>query len=168
MSLSMQETNQTSICSASEATSYVVTSGIPDETYGGSSQTVFMLQPFEDSILDSVKNLWMIMPPGDVKDQMRDLLEHLGHALSEDLLSQSEFSFVPKLHSFPTGNDSALLEWIAPDIRLGFSIESNPSQSSWYLATSDKLGYLSASGQLSEHELPSIVDDLVRFLCKFS
>ncbi len=168
MSLSMQETNQTSISSASEETSYLVPSVIPDKTYGGSPQPVFMPQPFENSILDSVKSLWQTMPPGSVREQIGDLIDQLGIALSDDHPSQSGSSFVPRLNTFQIEDDSSLIEWIAPDIRLGFSIESDPSQSSWYIATSEKLGYFSAAGLLFEGESPNLVDDLVSFIRQYS
>ena len=168
MSISTHETNHTSINADSEETPFVITSGYPDVTYSGSSQSAYMVQPFENSILESLKSFWSSAPPGAVKDQVGYLFEYLGYALLKDLPAQYGASFIPKINTFQTGEDSALIEWIAHDIRLGFNIEGDPSQSSWYLATSDKLGCFSASGQLSVRELSTILDELVSVIRQFS
>ena len=59
---------------------------------------------------------------------------------------------LPQLHAFAVQDGSLLIEWIFDDFRVGFSIEQNPSESSWYLVSNAKLGDINVAGDISQHE----------------
>ena len=56
---------------------------------------------------------------------------------------------LPPLHAFSLDDGSTLIEWIFTDFRIGFNVEPNPEESSWYLASNRNLGELNASGYIS-------------------
>jgi hypothetical protein len=75
-----------------------------------------------------------------------------------DTIDEAVYAFVavgdniyalPPLRASLPEDGSVSLEWISPDFRLGFNIEPNPDDSSWYIVTSKRLGEIGAYGFLS-------------------
>ncbi len=73
---------------------------------------------------------------------------------------------LPQLHAFAVQDGSALIEWIFDDFRVGFSIESIPSESSWYLVSNAKLGDISVAGDISQNgfETQNLMLKLLTFI----
>jgi hypothetical protein len=60
-------------------------------------------------------------------------------------------------------DQSALIEWIFKDFRIGFSIEPNIKDSGWYLVSNNNLQEMSASGELQLENLESLIINLLNF-----
>jgi hypothetical protein len=61
----------------------------------------------------------------------------------------ADISGFPPLHVGPEEHDgSLLLEIPFTNFRIGFGIERNPSESSWFLVSKDDAGSVAASGRL--------------------
>jgi len=73
-------------------------------------------------------------------------------------------ALLPALQAFWTEEGSLVLEWIMPNCRLGFSLDPNPAESSWYLITDATLGEIAASGFLQIATLKPLVRWLLTFL----
>ena len=76
--------------------------------------------------------------------------------------------YLPRLQAFNVDDGSVLIEWIFENFRIGFSIESDLKESSWYLVSDSCLGEISASGYLSENESDFLVTWLVNFVFSLS
>lgn len=59
------------------------------------------------------------------------------------------FDQLPSLHAVNVEDGSTLLEWIFDDFRIGFSIEKERNESSWYLVSSKKMTEMNAYGYIS-------------------
>ena len=77
---------------------------------------------------------------------------------------------LPHLHAFDVQDGSILIEWIFDDFRVGFSIEPVPTESSWYLVSNAKLGYIGTSGDISqdESETQNLMLELLTFVISHS
>ena len=87
-----------------------------------------------------------------VADEARKLLLIIAETT---LIFQSrgvDLEHLPHLHAFDVQDGSILIEWIFDDFRVGFSIEPVPSESSWYLVSTAKLGNIGESGNISQNE----------------
>lgn len=60
-------------------------------------------------------------------------------------------------------DNSALIEWIFKDFRIGFSIEPKIEESGWYLVTNSNLEEISASGLLDFLNLEQLLLNLLNF-----
>jgi len=97
----------------------------------------------------------------DSAQQARDLLS----AIQETLKWFPDFSdMIPQLRHSIAADGSVLFEWIFSDYRIGFNIEPNPQESSWYLVTNRKLGEISASGFISHINLRVLIQFLFSFI----
>jgi len=75
-----------------------------------------------------------------------------------------ELSYLPALSAFKVDDGSVLIEWIFDDFRIGFSIEPNVDESSWYLVSNEKLGDIGASGYISRNNINNLVLWLINFV----
>jgi hypothetical protein len=71
---------------------------------------------------------------------------------------------IPPIRSFNLEDGSISLEWVFNDFRIGFSIEENGDDSSWYIITNSNLGNVSASGYLSKIDINTIILWLINFI----
>jgi hypothetical protein len=79
-----------------------------------------------------------------------------------------DLSYLPELQGFIADDGSFLLEWIFSEYRVGFSIEPDAEQSSWFLITNRNLGEISASGFIAGNDLNSLVLWLLNFILSHS
>jgi hypothetical protein len=61
-------------------------------------------------------------------------------------------------------DDSVLIEWIFRDFRIGFSIETDRSQSNWYLVSNQNLNQVDLSGLLSSQNIGELLSVLIAFV----
>lgn len=117
-------------------------------------------------------------------DLIRPALEVVQQLENEDILNQAKsillilqktiiafhyhgfpFGHLPSLNAFNVEDGSTLIEWIYDDFRIGFSLEKDLDQSSWYLVSSDKLREINASGYLPiRSELETLILWLLNFV----
>jgi hypothetical protein len=69
---------------------------------------------------------------------------------------------LPQLRATAPEDDSLLIEWNFEGFRIGFNIEPDPNENSWYLI-SNTLGKVNASGYLPDSDIESIVSWLIIF-----
>ena len=72
-------------------------------------------------------------------------------------------SLLPPLKFHWLEDNSALIEWIFKDFRIGFSIEPDIEESGWYLVSNNNLEEISASGELDFKNLESLIVRLLNF-----
>jgi len=70
---------------------------------------------------------------------------------------------LPPLRGYNPKDGSILLEWDSPDFRIGFSLEPDEKESSWYLVSPKNLGGISASGFISPGKFSLLVCWLLYF-----
>lgn len=115
-----------------------------------------------------------------VTEQAKSILpkisdERMAHAIKNLILAIEEAASVyvtvggdiyalPPVHASTHDDSSVSLDWISPDFRLGFNVESNPDDSSWYLVTSKQLNEIGAYGFLSELDNRELASLLVNFV----
>ena len=105
-----------------------------------------------------------------VADEARRILSIIAKTI---LIFQSrgvDLGHLPHLHAFDVQDGSILIEWIFDDFRVGFSIEPVPTESSWYLVSNAKLGYIGTSGDISqdESETQNLMLELLTFVISHS
>ena len=61
-------------------------------------------------------------------------------------------------------DDSILIEWIFRDFRIGFSLETDRSQSNWYLVSNQNLNQVDLSGLLSSQDIEELLTSLIAFV----
>ena len=106
----------------------------------------------------------------DIADEARRILLIIAETI---LIFQSrgvDLGHLPHLHAFDVQDGSILIEWIFDDFRVGFSIEPVPTESSWYLVSNAKLGYIGTSGDISqdESETQNLMLELLTFVISHS
>jgi len=85
----------------------------------------------------------------EVAKQVERLLSFIDNIVNIAEQEKVDLSHIPSLHAYVEDDGSVLLEWVFPNFRIGFNIESNPDNSGWHLASNKKLGDMTASGQLA-------------------
>ena len=105
----------------------------------------------------------------NIKDpQMRDLFFKLFQSFQDHLLKYSsqkkETSHFPQVSIKMIEDGSILIEWIFIYFRIGFSIEPEINQSSWYLLSNEKLENKTESGFFNIENIDAIIDDLFYFI----
>ena len=115
----------------------------------------------------------------DILDKLRlkikDLTDQNVKKVSEQILILLEryinpFSNMnlPLFYSFIRDDGSFLIEWNFEHYKLGISIETNISDSSWNFVSDEKFGYFSASGETQNIKFNSILEWLVPFVIMMS
>jgi hypothetical protein len=77
-------------------------------------------------------------------------------------------SSIAPLHASNLEDGSLLIEWIFPNYRIGFAIESNSRDSSWYLVSTNELVDSNASGSLSDIDKKEFLPRLFYFVASHS
>jgi hypothetical protein len=148
-----------------EATHSITISPHPrDETTGGTLILEYAPLSIQTSLIDSAWRIAEAVGPGAVRSQIVELIQAIGWSIQRLPLATREEPMSLRLQSSLAPDGSALLEWISPKFRLGFNLEVERSQSSWFLVTSPELGGLAVSGQLFATGIEPIVNTLVRFI----
>jgi hypothetical protein len=83
-----------------------------------------------------------------------------------DFFEQCHIDLSNRRHLLPhiVDDGSILFEWAFNGYRVGFNLESNPQESSWYMVTSQDLGAITASGLLYGHDLNRLLVWIVTFI----
>jgi hypothetical protein len=84
--------------------------------------------------------------------------------ISRELDRQEIISLLAPIYAFPADDGSLLIEWIFDDFRVGFNLEEDMTNSSWYLVSKPSAGSIQASGYLRGDDLQSIVGWLMAFV----
>lgn len=87
----------------------------------------------------------------------------LQNVLLKNRINIRRSSLLPPLKFRWLEDNSALIEWIFKDFRIGFSIEPDIEESGWYLVSNNNLQEISASGVLQFETLEFLIINLLNF-----
>lgn len=164
----VQETNSRTVYSLSLEFPLPFPGQVPNETFGGQSSVNFLPVSLGSGVLRRAWEFTHDLDDEVVKEQATKLLSAIQEILSLIQEIQPDLSHIPPLRSFVVDDGSILFEWIFNDYRIGFGIEPDPDESSWYLVTNQKLGSISAAGYMSADDLPRLVTWLLGFVISHS
>lgn len=98
-----------------------------------------------------------------IAETTRDLIGVIEETAYAIVAGGGDIRSLPPVNAALAPDGSVLLEWATRDFRLGFSIDSDPNESGWYVVTSRQLGEIGMNGALSKLDKRSIVSTLVNF-----
>jgi hypothetical protein len=93
----------------------------------------------------------------DVGGRAREMVDRLATELGRMSLDG-----VPRLHSHIGSDGAFLIEWTVGHRRIGINIERAAADSSWYYVSFDPAEIASASGPVTDLDLPVLLRRLVR------
>ncbi len=85
-------------------------------------------------------------------------------AIKIEINNLDDISKIKPIYGFISEEGSLLIEWIFKDFRIGFNLDHDSKESSWYLVTLPSIGEINASGYLTNVDIPSLVKWLTTFL----
>jgi hypothetical protein len=97
------------------------------------------------------KNLSTIKDP-NVKNSTIILIIKILKIVTLYFNYQNESKFLPALNFNQLDDNSVLMEWIFKDFRIGFSIEPNSEESSWYLIANNKIDESNLQGLINDKD----------------
>jgi hypothetical protein len=100
----------------------------------------------------------------EVGKEARELLKIFQEITTFLNFSGIDFDYLPSLQLFNVDDGSILIEWIFGNFRVGFSIEPDLEESSWYLVSKKDMGGINASGYLSNIDRKSLFLWLLYFV----
>ena len=156
----LQETDTYSI----DMLSYLFPERPPNETVGGTRMSDYLPVTTNQTVLTAAWKLVLQVADPRVGGELRRLVSHLDNVITTFHHFKFDLDYIPQLHAHEVEDGSALLEWTLPHFRVGFSIDLEPSDSSWFLVTDASLGQISASGYLSGVEWDSLIPWLLSFV----
>jgi hypothetical protein len=139
-----------------------------NETFGGLENNQYLPWPIGTGIVSLAWDLTFKVGNKQLAADARRVLVLIQQTVTTLHKIGLDLSYLPQLQAFLAEDGSFLLEWIFSDYRIGFSIEPNEAESSWYLITNRKLGEVNAAGVLCGSELQTLVLWLLNFVLSHS
>lgn len=137
-------------------------------TSGSSSMGthIFYSLPKDIDIFRDLIPYFQKLEDSPVKNSILHLLLTFQKLLNQ--INQINLSvYLPPLQLRPDEDGSVLIEWIFRDFRIGFLIEPNDSESSWYLVSNSNLNDLSQSGTLNVKDCESLLNEIISFVLRY-
>lgn len=138
-----------------------------NETSGGNFKRVFLghdvLRIIEQLLrtLNETKN-------ASIVEEAKDLISNIVEFALDLQRLNVDISNIPSLYALNLEDGSLLIEWLFPNYRIGFSIEPNIKDSSWYLVSTVELIDYNTSGTLSNVDKKALLVELLSFVVKNS
>ena len=135
-------------------------------TFAGlASEPHFMPLMIECDLVKPALEIVQQIENENIVNQARGILLILQKTITTFHYYGFPFSHLPNLEAFNLEDGSTLVEWIFDDFRIGFSVESDKDESSWYLVSSKKLREINASGYIpSGNEFEKLILWLLNFV----
>jgi hypothetical protein len=137
--------------------------GYGNETVSEAFGVPIDLLPAAAGLVKPAREAVRCTPDPEVAERASGILS----AIQETLVSLHQLgldlSHLPLLHAFNVEDGSVLIEWIFASYRIGWSVEPDPRESSWYLVSNKDLGEISASGYLSSIDARRLILWLINF-----
>ncbi len=135
-------------------------------TFAGlASEPHFMPLMIERDLVKPALEIVQQIENENIVNQARGILLILQKTITTFHYYGFPFSHLPSLHAVNVEDGSTLIEWIFDDFRIGFSVESDRDESSWYLVSSKKLREINASGYIpSGNEFEKLILWLLNFV----
>ncbi len=118
----------------------------------------------ERNIIDDALNMLYQLQNRELAKEAMKLLFIIQQTINKLQKYGFNLDCLPPLSSFLVDDGSIIIEWIFQDARIGFCVEQNGAESSWYLVTNSKFGDISASGYVSVEDNERIVIWLINFI----
>jgi hypothetical protein len=139
-----------------------------DETLGSRISSQFLSLPVDHNVTRAAwKVLWQTENQ-EIANEARRVLEFIQETIATFQHLRFDLGYLPELHAFKVDDGSILIEWIFDDFRIGFSIEPDVQESSWYLVSSKNLGEISASGYIQMAEIKNLIIWIINFVISHS
>lgn len=164
MSVYLQETDSRLIFPVPDELKYSFSILQENQTTGSSIYHNFFPVTIEANIIDGAFNTLKQFQNQEIVKEAKKLLFTIQKIVKKFQQYRFDLDYLPPLHTFPVDDGSLLIEWIFEDFRIGFSLEQESNESSWYLVTNPKFGEISASGYLSDVDNEKIVIWLLNFI----
>jgi hypothetical protein len=103
-----------------------------------------------------------------IAEQSKKIVESLQDIFTSLQQRKLDITSLHPLRGFVAEDGSFLIEWVFDDFRIGFTIESNPDESGWYLISTKKLGSITAYGSISEIDINTLILWLINFVLVYS
>lgn len=134
--------------------------------------------PITYSYLSSEKNLSTRGLTGPAREVLSSVADRESAEEAERILHELEWQLIlvrkrsstkdwPPIWAFEAEDRSLLIEWIFPHCRIGFSVESEPDESGWFLVSDDTTGRINASGRLVDVDTSQLITWLLSFITDF-
>lgn len=149
---------------------YEVHEGSPESsgTSGSSSigTQIFYSLPKDIDIFRDLIPSFQKLEDSPVKNSILYLLLTFQKLLNQ--INQLNLSvYLPPLQLRSDEDGSVLIEWIFKDFRIGFLIEPDDSESSWYLVSNSNMNELSQSGTLNVEDCESLLNKIISFVLRY-
>jgi len=148
--------------------------GITITTYKNNEDTLFEnsqnTNGYFYSLPDSIKIFQNIesqldkIPNSTVRLSVGDFIYTFQKLLRDMVIKKRLSNYLPNMMVEINDDSSVFFEWIFKDFRIGFSIELNVNESSWYLITNKNLEELSVSGSLYAGELSLVITKIIKYV----
>jgi hypothetical protein len=135
-----------------------------NQTIGGVIIPNFLPLNIEANIIDNAFDVIHSIGDQIIAEEANKLLLTIQTTIEKFQSYRSDLYSLPQLHAFPVDDGSLLIEWIFTDFRIGFSIEPDNNESSWYLVANRKYGDINASGYLADIDTQKIILWLINFI----
>ena len=132
---------------------YPIGMPLANETSGGILKAHFLPLPEDTSLVKLAWNTLHETQNQDVAERSRTLLSMVLETITSFQHFGFNMDYLPPVRAFNVDDGSVLIEWIFPDFRIGFSIETSREDSGWYLVSNKKLGEIGASGYMPSIEM---------------
>jgi hypothetical protein len=159
----IQETDSKMVYAVPSTVGFSLPQHIPDETFGGDRAPNYLPLLVEDGLLNNAWGL-TLKTSKNLSDDARRVLSVIQQSLNTFRQLGIDVSYLPELQGFLADDGSLLLEWSFNDYRIGFSIEPNAEESSWFLVANESLGEISASGFITQNDLKPLILWLLNFI----
>lgn len=139
-----------------------------DETLGGRTDAQFLPLPIERSLTRTAWKALRQTENQEVAKEAKRILLNIQETIATFQHFRFDLGYLPQLRAFNVDDGSVLIEWIFNDFRIGFSIECDLHESSWYLVSNPNLGEITASGYISKIEIKNLILWLFNFVVSYS
>jgi len=145
----------------------------PEENYRSLSAAPFPTDKDSDYFRNLPSNLNILINASDAirritdPEKQRDVVKFLlsvQNILLTNRFALDSIGSLPPLRININEDDSVLVEWIFRDFRIGFSIETDRSQSNWYLVSNQNLNQVDFSGLLSLQDIDELLTSIIAFV----
>ena len=145
--------------------SVVKTTEVTASQTGAGGDLYFRFSAVDDlsQLTSEARSLLVKTPNRELAGQALRLLQDIEGALQGLGSTGYDLRNLPPLRAVAPEDNSIVFEWASPKFRVGFSVESDPSHSGWYVVSTQDLGGTEASGQLAGIE-PKDLASLLHFV----
>ncbi len=143
---------------------YSASGTFSNQTYGGDSILDSISIPSSSDFMQGSWQFIRNIEATEHSEQSKELFSALQDIVSKSIDINIEVRDFPKFHSYYIGEDSIIYEWIFDNYRVGFSIEIDEDESSWFVVTDKDLGDIRATGLLTHRDIQTLLHELIHFV----